>query len=385
MITTVADTMHFLEPFARHFRALGWRVEGAADSLASSPRAASFDAVHDVPFSRSIKDGRKHVAAASAISDVLDGGYDIVHVHTPIASFITRVMARRLPGASRPAVVYTAHGFHFYRGGHPLTNALFVTAERVAGRFTDRLVVMNEEDFEAAQRYRVLPRRRLRYMPGIGVDTAWYSRAQVTTEAAHAALESIGLDPARPYFVAVGELSRRKRPTDAVRALSQMHERDVDLLLLGDGSERKAVEALADELGVAGRIVISPSWVKDVRPYLREAVGLVQSSRQEGLPRSIMESLALEVPVITSAARGCGELVGEDRGEVVPVGATSRMAAAMDRFMRQPEERARMGARGRRLMVERYDLKLIIERHEQLYAELLPPASAQVSADAARS
>ena len=119
-------------------------------------------------------------------------------------------------------------------------------------------------------------------------------------------------------------------------------------------------------------MVISPSWVKDVRPYLREAVGLVQSSRQEGLPRSIMESLALEVPVITSAARGCGELVGDDRGEVVPVGATSRMAAAMDRFMRQPEERARMGTRGRRLMVERYDLKSIIERHERLYAELLP-------------
>lgn len=385
MVTTVADTMHFLEPFARHFRALGWRVEGAADGLSSSPRAAAFDAAYDVPFSRSIKDGRKHLAAATAISDVLDGGYDIVHVHTPIASFITRVMARRLSSASRPAVVYTAHGFHFYRGGHPLTNALFVTAERVAGRFTDRLVVMNKEDFEAAQRYRVLPRRRLRYMPGIGVDTDWYSRAQVTTEDAHVAMENIGLDPAKPYFVAVGELSRRKRPTDAVRALSQMQERDVDLLLLGDGSERRAVEALANELGVASRVVISPSWVKDVRPYLREAVGLVQSSRQEGLPRSIMESLALEVPVITSAARGCGELVGEDRGEVVPVGATSLMAAAMDRFMRQPEERARMGARGRRLMVERYDLKSIIERHEQLYAELLPPAPARVSTDAAGS
>ena len=371
MVTTVAKTMHFLEPYAHHFRERGWRVEGAADGLSTSPRAAAFDAVHDVPFSRSIKDAGRQLAAARAIGRVLDGGYDIVHVHTPIASLITRLVAGRIPAEGRPAVVYTAHGFHFYEGGHPLANALFLTAERVGGRFTDRLVVINQEDYEAARRYRLVPKRRLRYMPGIGVDTGWYARSQVSDEAARAALGAVGIEPERPYFVSVGELSRRKRPTDGVQALAQMRVREADLLFLGDGPERATVEALAEELGVADRVVISPTWVNDVRPYLRSAVALVQTSRQEGLPRSIMEALALEIPVITTAARGCAELVGDDRGEVVPVGATKRLAAAMDRVVRQPSERAKMGARGRRLMVERFDERLLIAEHERLYGELL--------------
>ena len=73
MVTTVADTMHFLEPYAHHFRALGWRVEGAADGITISPRAAAFDTVYDVPFSRSIKDPPPAPRRARAISDVLDG------------------------------------------------------------------------------------------------------------------------------------------------------------------------------------------------------------------------------------------------------------------------------------------------------------------------
>ena len=366
--------MHFLVPYVRHFRALGWRIEGAASGVDSDPRATEFDAVHEVPISRSIKDVRGMMEGARVIGSVLEHGYDIVHVHTPIASFITRAMVRRMPDDRRPPLVYTAHGFHFYEGGHPLTNAAFLTAERVAGRWTDRLVVINREDHEAAQRYHIVPRRRLRYMPGIGVDTDWYSRADVTDEASRAALDEMGLEAGRPYFVTVGELSRRKRPWDVVRALAQMGESEPALLFVGGGSERTAVLELAAELGVADRVVISPAWVSDVRPLIAPAMALVQASRQEGLPRSIMEALALEVPVVTSDARGCAELVGDDRGYVVPVAASTQMAAAMDHLARDPEERTAMGERGRRLMVERFDLQPLIEEHEKLYAELLPDA-----------
>jgi glycosyltransferase involved in cell wall biosynthesis len=278
-------------------------------------------------------------------------------------------MARRVPVAARPAVVYTAHGFHFHREGHPLTNAAFRTAERVAGRWTDRLVVINEEDAAQATRYRLVPPSRLRHMHGIGVDTGWYSRTHVTAEASRVARQEVGLDPERPYFVTVGELNRNKRPTDVVKALSQMQERAPALLLLGSGVERAAVTELATQLGVADRVVISQ--VPDVRPFVAPAIALVQASKREGLPRSIMEALSLEVPVIASAARGSGELVGNDRGVVVPIGAVGEMAAAMDRLARDPKGRLAMGDRGRRLMVRRYDLQQLIKDHERLYEELL--------------
>ena len=369
VVTTIPGTMHFLVPYVRHFRALGWRVDGAAHSLSGDARAGEFEQVHDVPLSRSLKDVRGLVDGAMTLASILESGYDIVHVHTPIASFVTRAMARRVPVTTRPAVVYTAHGFHFHREGHPLTNAVFRTAERVAGRWTDRLVVINDEDAAQATRYRLVPPSRLRHMHGIGVDTDWYSRAHVTAEASRVALQEVGVDPERPYFVTVGELNRNKRPTDVVKALSQMQERTPALLFLGSGVERAAVTELAIQLGVADRVVIAQ--VSDVRPFVAPAIALVQASKREGLPRSIMEALSLEVPVIASAARGSRELVGNDRGVVVPIGAVGEMAAAMDRLARDPKGRLAMGDRGRLLMVRRYDLQQLIKDHERLYDELL--------------
>ena len=364
--------MGFHIPFVRHFREQGWRVDGAARGISEDAGVAgAFDHVFDLPFSRSLTDVQALSAGGAALAAALDHNYDIVHVHTPIAAFVTRAMIRRLPRRSRPRVVYTAHGFHFHRDGHWLTNTLFITAERIAGRWTDRLVVINQEDLAAARRYRLVPATRLRYMHGIGVDTDWYAPAEVSPEASRAALQSVGMDTDRPYFVSVGELNRNKRPTDVVRALAQMHEREPALLFLGVGPERERVEHLARQLGVAHRVVVPGEFVADVRPLVAPAIALVQASKREGLPRSIMEALSLEVPVITSAARGSTELVAEDRGEVVPVGATTQMAAAMDRLLRCPAERLEMGRRGRQLMVERYDLKRIVAEHERLYGELL--------------
>ncbi len=370
VVTTVSGTMRFLVPYVRHFRQHGWRVDGSARGITDDPRASGvFDAVHELPLSRSVTDIGGLAAGVTTLAATLRNGYDIVHVHTPIAAFITRAVVSRMASESRPRVVYTAHGFHFHSAGSWLTNAIFLTAERVAGRWTDRLVVINRDDYEAARRHRIVSDRRLCYMRGIGLDTEWWSPASVTPDAARSALESIGMAADRPYFVTVGELGRNKRPTDVVAALAQMQDREPAMLFLGDGPERSRVEELASELGVADRVVVT--WTDDVRPFVASALALVQASKREGLPRSIMEALALEVPVITSAARGSRDLVGSDRGLIVPIGDTAAMAAAMDRLAGSPAERLEMGRRGRRTMVERYDLQPLLEEHERLYDGLL--------------
>jgi glycosyltransferase involved in cell wall biosynthesis len=179
------------------------------------------------------------------------------------------------------------------------------------------------------------------------------------------------MHPTRPYFVTVGELNRNKRPTDIVTALAKMVDREPALLFLGDGPERATVQRLAAELGVADRVILPARWFPDVRPFVAGAIALVHASKREGLPRSIMEALCLETPVIASAARGSRELVGSDRGQAVPIGDTAQLAAAMDWFARHPDDRGAMGKRGRELMVERYDLERIIGEHEQLYCDLL--------------
>ena len=372
MIATVSGTIRqFLTPYAMHLRELGWRVDAASSGAATDDGLRdAFDHRYELPLSRSLLDLgamlRGYRAMARLVREV---NPDLVHVHTPIASFLARLAVRRMAPGRRPAILYTAHGFHFREGGRPIANALFRTAERVAGRWTDRLVVINDEDEAAARRHRIVPARCLVRMPGIGIDTAWYSPSNVAPEAASAARSGLGTPVGAPVFVVVGEFSVNKRQADAIAALAAMQHGDARLVLLGDGPMRPKLGALAARLGLGERVIFA-GVVNDVRPILATATALVLNSAREGLARSVMEALALEIPVAASDARGNAELVG-DSGFIVPIGDAGGLARALDWLVEHPDERRMMGRLGRQRMVERYDLHIVIGLHDRMYDEVL--------------
>ena len=370
-VTTIASTLKFITPFALHYRAQGWRVEAAASgAVAASAYLTAFDACHELPLSRSILDIRGMLRSLRTMRALLERDYDIVHVHTPIASFITRLAVRLQPRERRPAVVYTAHGFHFHSAGNPLVNLVFVCAEKIAGLWTDRLVVINDEDRSAARRFRIVPRERLIHIPGIGIDTDHYSRASVDAADVAAARASLSLGPEVPLFVVVAELNRNKRPLDVIEALGKSGADDAHLVFLGDGPERPRMEAAIDSLGLANRVRVQ-GFIPDVRAYLVASTALILASRREGLPRSIMEALSLEVPVIATDARGSRELVSPGVGLVVPVGDTNRLAAAITQLARDPGMARELGRAGRARMIESYDQRHVTRLHDELYADLL--------------
>jgi len=371
-VATVASTIRgFLSPYAAHFRSLGWRVDAAAGGdMDPAALRDEFDHVHELPLSRSILDLEGIMRSERAMSSLLEYRPDIVHVHTPIAGFVTRVAVRREPAERRPAMAYTAHGFHFYEGGNPAKNALYLTAERVAGRWTDRLVVINDEDEAAAERHRIVPKRRLVRMPGIGVDTQWYARSSIDPGGVTRAREERGVPADVPLFVVVAELSSRKRVGDAIAALACLQHKDAQLILAGGGPERARLEGLAGDLGLRDRVQFL-GFIPDVRPVVCAATALILPSKHEGLARSVMEALALEVPVITSTARGNRELVGADSGLIFATGDVDGLASAMDWLIDNPERGRAMGQRGRARMVAHYDLQILFRRHEDLYRGLL--------------
>jgi glycosyltransferase involved in cell wall biosynthesis len=372
MLSTVSGTIAgFLLPYAVHFRALGWRVDAAANGAGSNPAlAAAFDHVFEVPLSRSILDIIGIVRSVRAISALLGTGPDIVHVHTPIAAFLTRLAARRMPRDRRPAVAYTAHGFHFFAGGHPVTSAVFLAMERLAGRWTDRLIVINDEDEAAALRHRIVPGRRLVRMPGIGLDTHSYSPTAVAPDGPDRVRRDLGIAADVPVFAVVGELNRNKRQRDPIAGLVRMRHQSAHLILAGDGPRRAFLETQAHKLGLRDRVHFL-GVVDDIRPVVGAATALILPSTREGLARSVMEALALEIPVIASTARGNRELVGTDAGIIVPTGDIAALASAMDRLIDHPDEAHAMGLRGRERMVERYDLNVLLRMHRALYEEML--------------
>jgi glycosyltransferase involved in cell wall biosynthesis len=384
MVATVGGTIGaFLAPYAAHFRELGWRVDAAAAGAPEDPRVvAAFDQVHDLPLSRSMRDLAGLARGWRAIRNLVGQPYDIVHVHTPIASFLTRAAVRQVPRAGRAAVAYTAHGFHFRVGGPALPNALFLTAERIAGRWTDRLIVINAEDERAAIDRRIVPARRLVRMPGIGLNTSHYSPSAVPEADVARAREAIGVPADAPLFTIVGELNVNKRQADAILALEQIQATGAHLALAGDGPLRGALDDLARRRGLERRVHLL-GGIPDVRPLVRASTAVLLLSTREGLARSVMEALALGVPVIASTARGNRELINGNAGVNFETGDVDALARAMRWMIEHPAERLAMGARGRARMVERYDVRNLLALHERLYADLLAErAPAPVSGSA---
>ena len=148
IVTTVNNMMRdFLLPFARHYRALGWTVHGLArrdDTFAAC--AAAFDRLWGIGWSRNPWDVRNLLNVQCLRRIVSREAYHLVHVHTPIAAFVTRFALRDMRARGEFRLIYTAHGFHFHKGAPALQNAAFLAMEKLAGRWTDYLVVINHED-----------------------------------------------------------------------------------------------------------------------------------------------------------------------------------------------------------------------------------------------
>lgn len=374
-VATIGGTIrHFLVPYAAHFRSLGWRVEAAASGAKGDPTLErAFDRVYELPLSRSPFDLAGIARSERAMERVLaESSPSILHAHTPIASFVARLAARRMPNARRPAVIYTAHGFHFHRLGHPATNALYRSIERLAGRWTDRLIVINDEDEAAARRYRIVPDRSLIRLPGIGLDTQRYDRSAVSPADMQEARKALQVGDA-PVFLVIGELNRNKRPTDVVAALAGMRHTEAALVFAGDGPLRTSMLDMIQAMGLAPRVRLL-GHLKDIRPLLGASTAVVLASRREGLPRSIMEALAFGVPVVASDARGNRELVQDD-ASLVPVGDVPALSRAMDRILDDPARAAELARSGRQRIIERYSLGPLIAQHEAIYRDVLAEAS----------
>lgn len=372
MVTTVPSTLRsFLLPFAAHFRAQGWQVDAMACGVSSSDECRQgFDRVWEVEWSRNPLDPRNLLAAPRVIGDLITREkYDIIHVHTPVAAFVTRYALKDLRQQLGAKVIYTAHGFHFYAGGNPLKNFVFINLEKLAGKWTDYLVTINHEDRDAAIAYQLLAAERCRYMPGIGVDLKYYNRHEVSESAILQVRQELGIDEDTHLLLSVAEFTARKHHADAIAAFAKLDRANVHLAFAGSGPLMAKMKQLAVTLGVADRLHFLGNR-QDIPVLMRAATANILVSAQEGLPRCVLESLALETPTIGTRIRGTQDLLEGGCGRLVDVGDVDGLAAEMAWVLDRPPAATNMS----RLGFERiatYDLESIVKLHEQLYAEAL--------------
>lgn len=379
--STVASFLEaFLLPYAKHFRDKGWRVDAMARCVTSSPRCLeAFDQVWDIEWSRNPLDPSNLLRAKNRVTQIVDAGsYDIVHIHTPVAGFICRYALR---SRKSPVVIYTAHGFHFHNEGSRLTNLTFLHLEKLAGRWTDYLVVINRADEDAARVNHFVPLDRIIHMPGIGVDTRnMYNPTLISERDIRRTRELLNLPPSAPVILMLAEFIPRKCHADALRAFAQINRDDAHLLLAGTGPTMPAMIVLAHSLGIASRVHFL-GVRRDAPLLIKSAQVLLLCSKQEGLPRSIMEALALGTPVVGSDIRGTRELLTDGAGYLYKFGDTEALVSTLNWVINHPVQTEHTTRWGRERIAD-YDIQNTMSYHEELYTRALQhePTSPYVAA-----
>jgi glycosyltransferase involved in cell wall biosynthesis len=248
----------------------------------------------------------------------------IVHTHTSKAGFVGRLAARL---ARVPAVIHQPHGHIFYGYYGAGRTALYVGLERVAARWTDRIVTLTDRGTDEHLARGIGRRTQYRTVPS-GVPTAELrARAPGRAEARRA----LGL-PADAFVVgALGRLVPVKGFDVLVAALPAVAAAvpSARVLLVGDGPERAALQAQAAACGVGRRLHVTGATAEIARALAACDV-LAAPSRNEGMGRALVEAMALGVPVVAAAVGGIPAVVGDgEGGRLVPAGDAAALAAAL--------------------------------------------------------
>ena len=213
-VTTISDTVDaFLVPYILELIMRGHEVDIACKI--QKPIAPELlrggCKVYNIPFSRS-PFSKDNLAAYRQLKAIISTDhYDIVHTHTPNASACARLACRNLRKTGL-RVIYTVHGFHFYKGAPLINWLIFFPAERWMSPHTDVLVTINKEDFAVAKER--LKAKTAVYIPGVGVNAEKFSAGLADRSAKRRMLEL----PVDAFVVlSVGELNQNKNQEIVIR------------------------------------------------------------------------------------------------------------------------------------------------------------------------
>lgn len=256
---------------------------------------------------RSLFDIKSNYRAYKSLMDLLlTEKFNVIHCNSPIGGVLGRLCGRR---AKVPKIIYTAHGFHFYKGAPFINQTLFKWAEMWMAHYTDVLITINQEDYEVAKKFKLRRGGTVYYVPGVGVDTKSYQLQKDR----NVLRSSLGLKDDDIILIAMGDLISRKNYTASIKAIAEAYNSKLHLLICGQGWKLNELLALAKELKVEKQIHFL-GFRADIKELLQAADIFLFTSYQEGLPRSMMEAMAAGLPCIVSKVRGNIDLIENGRG-----------------------------------------------------------------------
>lgn len=288
--------------------------------------------------------------------------YDLVHTHLFVSGVFGRLSALV---AGVPTVV------HEQRNETEVVGKLGRWIDHILGAKTAAVICVSESTKDFNVNIKGIRRESIWVIPN-GINTQLFYSAR--SQAEHRAdLDFFKTSLDNRIVIGVGRLEPEKRFDIFLEAAKVISGRmpNVGFIIVGEGSERGELEMLAKRLGIDASVKFVGAR-SDVHSLLRSSDVFLLTSDFEGLPLSLLEALAMEVPAVATNVDGTSEVLGEGIGGiVVPRRDPSAVADEVMNLLLDEEQRRNLGRQGRELIEQKYAISLVRERIDDVYRDVL--------------
>lgn len=289
---------------------------------------------------------------------------EFIHCNTPIGGIIGRICGK-IYGVR--TIVYTAHGFHFYKGAPFFNRTIIKWIEQLLAHWTDAILTMNKEDFESASKFRLRNGGKVYHIPGVGVDSKSFLGVDVNKEVIR---NSLNIPQDAVMAIAMGDVVPRKNYKIAIEAVAKANRSQLHYVICGKGNQIEILKKYAKELHIENRIHFL-GFRNDIKQLALSSDLFLFSSLQEGLPRSTMEAMCAGLPCVISEIRGHVDLIENERGGLLcPVNDVDAFAVSLQRMVDNPDFRKEQGEIAKE-RIKNFDVEIVRTRLREIYADIL--------------
>lgn len=358
--TVDSHIRHFHIPYLKYFKEKGYEVH-VATANDENEKFQYCDKKHAITFERSpFKiDNLKAIKQMKRLLN--EEKFDLVHCHTPMGGVVTRIAAKKAR-KNGTKVFYTAHGFHFYKGAPFINWAIYYPVEKWLSKYTDVLITINDEDYEAAKKFNA---KRVEKIDGIGVDEKRF-KIILTDDEKNELRKEFGIEENDVVLTYVAELNTGKRQDLLIDAVSEIvkEKSNIKLLLVGKGKLEEEYRKKIEELGVEKNIILT-GYRKDVPKIFKITDIVVSTSEREGLPINLVEALMSSLPIIVTNVRGNNELAKNNENGFI-IESKEELIKNIKILVENENKRVEMGCKGLKNS-EKYTLENVLERMKKIY------------------
>lgn len=329
---------------------------------------------HNINFDRNINLKNNITTLFQLIKLIKQVKPDIVHVHTPIAAVLGRIAAKI---AKVPTTIYTAHGFYFHEGMKKRYYYFYFIIEKLLAKFcTDYLFTQSREDYELATRNHFLSFKNAYHYRWIsnGVDLEGkFNYDKVDYKDIESIKQKYGIKNDDLIITFIGRLVEEKGIIDLLEAIDKLKLKNFKVFMIGDvhHSERDTSTYKAIQNYKKLSNVIFTGALDNIRDYLYLSDIFCLPSYREGMPRSIIEAMAMKNAIITTDIRGCREeVVDNENGYLVPTNAPQYIATKIEALADDSNLLAQFKAKSYDLAHEYYDEHQVVLKQLQIFEKI---------------